>query len=60
MLSDANLPKVLWGKAAMIATYIQNRVPTSAIDSYRTPLNFGLVKNLTYHILGYLDVELLL
>jgi len=37
MLNDAKLPKVFWGEAVMIATYIQNQVPTIAIDSYKPP-----------------------
>ena len=36
MLCDQGLPKFLWGEAANIVVYIQNRCPHSALDS-KTP-----------------------
>ena len=55
MLCNQGLPKFLWGEAANTAVYIQNRCLHSALES-KTPEEVSLVRNLTSHILEFLDV----
>lgn len=37
LLQDSGLPKTMWGEAVLIATYIMNRSPSSAINERKTP-----------------------
>lgn len=46
MLLDANLPKVYWGEAILTATFIQNRLPSRAVDKTPFELWTGSKPNL--------------
>lgn len=47
MLLDANLPKRYWGEATLTATFIQNRLPSRAVDKTPFELWTGNKPNLT-------------